>query len=195
MYKPLLSLVIALLLPASPLVIAEVSDTTGSQPPHNTIQALPQATVPTQVERVFNYRRFNDHIATSGIIEPGGIALLKEQGFKTIIDLRTSAEGTVTEQAQAKAQGLAYYNVPIGRALPDAEAIKQFSELLATPALQPVLVHCGSGNRVGQLWALHRKHQGVSAIQAIHEARQMGMRPSREQQLPFQPAATENSLH
>jgi len=39
----------------------------------------------------------------------------------------------------------------------------------------PVLVHCGSGNRVGALFALNKKAQGASNEEAIAAGKTAGM--------------------
>lgn len=137
----------------------------------------------TVSDKAVNYQRQSPTMATSGTLKTGAIAALKHDGFKTIIDLRTPKEGVAQEQAEAVANGLAYYNLPVARAFPDAVLRQQFKQLLEDPANHPVLVHCASANRVGMVWAAYQLDQGVDYQVAVAEGRAIGMKPSKEQQL------------
>ena len=62
----------------------------------------------------------------AGKPSPEALAKLKEQGFKTVIDLRMETEGTAEEKAIVEGQGLRYVSVPMSAAtfkLEDAEAV------------------------------------------------------------------------
>jgi protein tyrosine phosphatase (PTP) superfamily phosphohydrolase (DUF442 family) len=129
---------------------------------------------------IFNYNRTTPHIATSGLLGKGGIGELKGLGFVAILDLRTPPEGTKAEQQEVEAQGLRYFNIPISRSAPSDEQIQSFARLVEDPANYPLLVHCGSANRVGAMWTRYRLHNGISFDLAIEEGRTIGMKPARE---------------
>jgi protein tyrosine/serine phosphatase len=44
----------------------------------------------------------------------------------------------------------------------------------------PLLIHCGSANRVGDMWALYRALKGIPDEIALEEARTIGLQPDRE---------------
>ena len=134
-------------------------------------------------DQIINYQRQSPAIATGGLVSTDAMNTLKKQGFKTIVDLRTPKEGVKKEHALAEANGLAYYNLPVAKAFPDASMRAQFKRLVEDPANHPVLVHCGSANRVGMVWAAYQLDQGASFEAAVAEGRAIGMKPSKEKQL------------
>ncbi len=71
---------------------------------------------------------------------------------------------------------MAYVDVPIeGAAGLSEDRAMQFADALAE-AERPVVVHCGSGNRVGALFALKAYYvEGKSADEALQIGRDAGM--------------------
>jgi len=91
-------------------------------------------------------------VMTAG--QPTGeqIQLAAEDGYKTIIDLRTPAEPRGYDEVEAARQnGLAYVNVPVDPAALDSGVIDRFLAALKK-AQRPVLIHCGADSRAGALW-------------------------------------------
>ena len=129
---------------------------------------------------VRNYLRASPYIATGGMVRPGAFEELAGLGFKTLVNLNTAAEGAEAEGVAAEAAGLAYVSLPVGGAAPSAEQIAALAEVVEDPLNYPVLLHCGSSNRVGAAWALYRAGRGVPAEIAIQEGRTVGLRPNRE---------------
>jgi uncharacterized protein (TIGR01244 family) len=136
--------------------------------------------VPATVEASLmpNYRLIEPGLATAGQPRPEALAKLKAMGFKTVINLRTEAEGAAAERAVVEAQGLRYVSVPITPAsfsLADVEAVER---ALADPTSGPVLLHCASSNRVGAVWAVIQSRKGRSLADAEAAGREAGMQPS-----------------
>ncbi|MEM7584089.1 MAG: sulfur transferase domain-containing protein [Acidobacteriota bacterium] len=91
-------------------------------------------------------------------------------GYKTIVNLRPSTElAEWDEREVVEALGLRYVSIPIASATDlDEEAAKRLSEELDREGGRPMMVHCGSGNRVGGLLALEAFHvDGVDAEAAL----------------------------
>lgn len=132
---------------------------------------------------VSNYNRLRPNIATGGSIDLDRVGAIADHGFRTVVDLRTPEEGTAEEKAAVEAAGMQYVNLPVDKGVPSAEVIAGLNRVLADPSAAPVLIHCGSGNRVGTAWAIYRAKQGVPLEIAIEEGRTTGMRASREQQV------------
>lgn len=130
--------------------------------------------------RIFNYNRTTPSMATAGVINEGGIDLLLEEGFKSVVDLRTPQEGTAEEAAAMKIAGIEYINIPIGKEAPSAADVRKFASIVGDKNRGPLLVHCASANRVGTLWAMYRVSTGVPLQTALEEGRTVGMKPSRE---------------
>lgn len=151
---------------------------------------LAQADDPAQVPfgdkmgaEVMNYNRLRPHLATGGSIDLAGVETLKDKGFRTIIDFRTPEEGTEEERVAVESAGMTYINLPISKGAPTDEQIARLGEILEDADAAPILLHCGSGNRVGAAWAIYRARTGIPLEIAIEEGRTAGMRPSREAQV------------
>lgn len=113
---------------------------------------------------------------SSGQPTEAQLATLAEQGFVAIIDLRGAGENRgFDEAAAAEAAGLDYSPLPI----PNAEAINSENALKLGELLDqfegPVVVHCGSGNRVGALVALLEADRGASTEEALEAGRAAGL--------------------
>lgn len=144
--------------------------------------ALAQTAITDEISTVRNYHKVTDTIATGGMIYDGGLKELKQNGFATIIDLRTPPEGTEIEKQLAESSGLAYFNLPVSGSNISKEQVIEFASSLAS-APKPVLIHCASGNRVGAMWSLYKIAQGKTAEEAFSEGRSIGMRSSVEELL------------
>lgn len=131
-----------------------------------------------QVTNVVNYNRAAPMLATGGKLREGGMGELKYHGFEVIIDIRTPEEGTAAEAADAKRAGIAYHNIPVGKAGANAETVAEFTALMEKYAGKPVLLHCGSGNRVGGLLTLYHISKGVPRDLAIQLGYTAGMKDS-----------------
>lgn len=105
-------------------------------------------------------------------------AQIKERGVKTVIDLRKDEEQRGFDEAKVVSeQGMTYVQIPWGSAdeLTDAK-LDAMREALRT-AERPLLMKCGSSNRVGAGWLAYRVlDEGVPVEQALAEAKEVGMR-------------------
>jgi uncharacterized protein (TIGR01244 family) len=108
--------------------------------------------------------------------------LFAERGVKTVINLRTAEEVErlgFDEQATVESAGMRYVHVPIGREEPSEDTLSQLMELLEEDESRPVLLHCGSSNRVGYVWGLYQgARQGKSVDEAVEEGKAAGLRSS-----------------
>jgi protein tyrosine/serine phosphatase len=105
-----------------------------------------------------------------------GLEKLKEQGVKTIINLRNGKEEMSQEEAAAKALGFNYVSIPLdGLHKPSQTAVNQFLALAKDPASKPLYVHCMEGvDRTGTLCAIYR--QEVDNWTAEHAYKEMCQR-------------------
>ncbi|MDH3403738.1 MAG: sulfur transferase domain-containing protein [Acidobacteriota bacterium] len=95
-------------------------------------------------------------------------------GIRTVINLRTPGESDIG-QADVEARGMTYVAIPIaGDGLTAANAAAFAAALDA--AERPAIVHCGSGNRVGALFALAAYYQdGADPEAAIELGKKAGL--------------------
>lgn len=124
-------------------------------------------------------------IITAGQPSKEALEALRDQGLRTVINLRVPTErGTREEPSWAEDLGLTYVSIPIegaqGINLQNATALDRALET----AERPVLVHCGSSNRVGALLGL-RAHEleGLSPEEALEVGRSAGVTKLEERLL------------
>ncbi|NKB45872.1 MAG: hypothetical protein GKS03_16530 [Alphaproteobacteria bacterium] len=115
-------------------------------------------------------------VLTSGQPSAADLATLKQKGFGTIITLRTPGEDPgFDEAAEARGLGLTYINIPVSMDKLDAETAQILRSAIAQ-STTPTLVHCGSGNRVGALYAIGAYEiDGESVENALAIGRSAGL--------------------
>jgi len=104
----------------------------------------------------------NARIPVAGVLSGGQptqdqIAAAGSAGYKTVINLRPDTEpGFAWEAAAVTAAGMAYVSIPVaGAAALTKENVALLDAALKEAATKgPVLLHCGSGNRIGAMLAL-----------------------------------------
>jgi uncharacterized protein (TIGR01244 family) len=102
----------------------------------------------------------------------------KDQGIRAVLNLRPESEQPgFNERAEVERLGMRYLTLPIADAadLTKAAAI-ELDTLVHDPVNRPIWVHCGSGNRVGALFALRAAWiENISLEAAIELGRQHGL--------------------
>lgn len=104
------------------------------------------------------------------------LAMAKEAGFTTVIDLRDETEDRGMDEAAAVEElGMHYISLPVaGAAGVTFDNAASLDRYLAA-ADGPVFVHCRSGNRVGALFALRAAAAGASDEDAIAAGKAAGL--------------------
>jgi uncharacterized protein (TIGR01244 family) len=94
-------------------------------------------------------------VATGGEPSQAQLEAIAAHGFRTVVSLRTDAEGSEIEAPGVEGLGMRYAAIPVagadGLTRAAAEALDR---ILDDPEAGPVAIFCGSGNRVGALLAL-----------------------------------------
>ena len=127
-----------------------------------------------------NFLRVNEEFCTGGQPKIEHLALLKEQGVKSIINLRVPTEHRASdEEAEAKRLGLRYFNIPVIYATPKDEQVDEFLKITDDPQNRPSFIHCTAAIRVGAFWMIRRvMRDGWPLEKAAEEARKVGLRES-----------------
>jgi uncharacterized protein (TIGR01244 family) len=135
----------------------------------------------SEVAGVYNYSVTGDGFGFGGATEPSAMALLQEQGFATVINLRLdSEEGANVEQgrAAAEAAGLDYVHLPFDSKNPAPGYFDEFLAAVQDEAKQPVYIHCGSATRAAALWMSKRVLADDWSMEAAaEEARAIAGKP------------------
>lgn len=97
------------------------------------------------------------------------------RGLKTVINLRAEGESDIG-RADVEARGMTYVALPIAGTQDLTAANAAALDAALAAAEQPVMVHCGSGNRVGALFALRAHYlDGAAAEEALAFGKEAGL--------------------
>jgi uncharacterized protein (TIGR01244 family) len=129
-------------------------------------------------DEIDHFLRVSETVCTGGQPTAAQLAPLKRDGVRTVIALRDPAEFDVRAEKEAtEALGLRYVNIPVRTADPTDGQVVAFLEVTSDPAVFPVFIHCGSGNRVGAFWMIRRVLvDGWTEEKAEEEARRIGLK-------------------
>lgn len=162
-------LLVASVLFATPIFAADSSPTDRAR-----LEVI-QRTLSTDVPRVLC---LDENFATGG--QPTGEAYVKAaaNGFRSVLSLRTNAEGVdlVFERARVESSKMRYFNIPVNGSSPRAEQADEFLRIARDKTNHPMLVNCSSANRVGAFMMILRVvDQGWSEDKALEEAVKIGL--------------------
>lgn len=124
--------------------------------------------------------RINDDLSVdTGQPTRDDLERLAQEGFKTVVNLRTAGEQNQPLSPEAEGEvirkaGLDYLHIPVASTDPQPEQVDQFREKLAElPG--PVLVHCASGRRSGAFAVIQLASQeGLSGEEALARVQRLG---------------------
>jgi protein tyrosine/serine phosphatase len=126
---------------------------------------------------IANLDQVNEHLYRGAQPNRLGLQYLHKLGIGTIINLRMADDAWSEEEAEAKALGMKYYNVPMNsfRHM-NMENVTNALALIEQSRL-PVFVHCKVGcDRTGTVIACYRiQHDGWDSARALGEAKTYGM--------------------
>jgi len=124
----------------------------------------------------------NARTVTEGVISAGqpSAAQLKaaaHSGVKTIVNLCVPGECGWDEATTVKELGMRYVAIPIcGAQDVTAANAKKLHEVVEDKTSYPMVLHCGSGNRVGALFALKAFHEeGCDLEKSVEQGRLAGL--------------------
>jgi uncharacterized protein (TIGR01244 family) len=123
--------------------------------------------------------RVDENLYSSGQPSLMEFKELFSKGFRRIIDLRPPSEDHgFDEVREAAAQHLEYCNLPIGGEKDLTVAnVRTFDRWLGVSDSPMTLIHCGSGNRVGALFALREAWcRGKGEEEALVAGRAAGLK-------------------
>lgn len=107
------------------------------------------------------------------------LAAAPQRGIKVVVNMRSAQEVRALdfdEAALVRELGMEYVALPVTPATFGPDDADRLSEVLGKTS-GPVLLHCGSSNRVGAVWALYlHRHRGLAVEEAIELGRKAGLR-------------------
>jgi len=134
---------------------------------------------PTEVTSVSpdSIRHVDGNVFSGGQPTQAEFSKLRDNGIKTVINLRLPSETDWDEQTLLSDLGINYINLPIdGAAGISEENARALMSLIDKNDDEPLIVHCGSGNRVGALIAIAESKINQSDIEtSIKEGKRWGL--------------------
>ena len=134
-----------------------------------------------------NERKITDGITVAGQPSAADIEKYREQGIRTIVNLRTTEEvqnasdDVRAEETLVEGAGMNYSWVPVSPQTLDDIAVQRFAQALASIDSQPAVVHCQGGGRAGIMTLLHLAlDHGWSVQQALDEGHKLGIAPAAD---------------
>jgi uncharacterized protein (TIGR01244 family) len=127
---------------------------------------------------VVNLVCVDERFATSGQPTDAAFAKLAASGYRAVLNLRTDSEGIdlAREREMVEKTGMRYINIPVVSKEPKPEDAEAFIKTVKDAANHPMLIHCGSANRVGAFMMIYRVvDQGWSEEKAMEEATRIGL--------------------
>ncbi|WP_026734599.1 beta-lactamase hydrolase domain-containing protein [Fischerella sp. PCC 9605] len=123
-----------------------------------------------------NVKRINDELTVSGQVTPEQLQQVANEGFKSVMNLRSPDEKgfLADEEQQAKALGLHYVNIPVKvDTLTEEQTTEILKEIDELP--KPALIHCGTAMRAGAMSLMNvATRQGMTPEQAFQKAGEIG---------------------
>jgi len=122
-------------------------------------------------------RKINDELAIAGQISPDQLPMILEDGFRSILNVRSPQEEGFLELEEEKAElmGLYYVNFPLSFEHLHEDILLQTFKLI-NELSKPLLVHCDTGIRAALIVLIHiTMQQGATPKQAFRQASQLGL--------------------
>lgn len=132
-------------------------------------------------------KKISDEFSAGGQPTSEDLKQLADQGFKSVVNLRSLDEtgALVDEQQQAEAAGLQYVNVPVKSTEANGElTAKVLAEVEQLPT--PVYFHCGVGGRASAAALIaFATQQKLSREAVLAKAKELGVNPEQPQLKQF----------
>lgn len=131
-----------------------------------------------QLERILNYRRVSEKIATSGQPSEKELVAIAEAGFKVVINLglENREYSLPDEKARVEALGLEYVHIPVEWDKPTSGDLHKFIRVVRHNKQRNLFIHCAANKRVSVFVALYRicelgwsREVALQAVQEIWE--------------------------
>jgi uncharacterized protein (TIGR01244 family) len=125
---------------------------------------------------VENVKKINEQLTVAGQLTPEQLQQAAEEGYKSVLNLRSPDEGGfLSDEGQlAEALGLQYVNIPVKPSeMNDELTGKVLQQIDQLP--KPALIHCASGMRAGVMAFMNvATREGMTPQRVFDLAHQVG---------------------
>jgi protein tyrosine phosphatase (PTP) superfamily phosphohydrolase (DUF442 family) len=112
----------------------------------------------TSAESIYNFRQFDDNLATGGQPDEAELRAIGAAGYQVVINLGLDeAPYAITnERTILESLGLRYEHIPVDFEAPQVERFFAFRDLYRQLAEHKCFIHCAANKRVSAFLALYR---------------------------------------
>jgi uncharacterized protein (TIGR01244 family) len=122
-------------------------------------------------------RKINNELAIAGQITSGQFQQIVDDGYKSVLNLRSSDEKDLLDDEQDKVEflGLFYINLPIkSEEINHQAALQIFNVIAELP--KPILIHCDNSIRSAAIVLLYiATKQGITFEKAFQQTIKLGL--------------------
>ena len=131
---------------------------------------------PTDLD-LLNARRPAAGVVSGGQPTRAQLRAAAEAGYRSVLTTRGPFETPgYDERADVEGLGMAFYALPVETIRDLSRANVEAFAKLVEDAEKPLLIHCGSGNRLGALFALEAAWlRGATPEEAMQRGRECGL--------------------
>ncbi len=122
-------------------------------------------------------RKINNELAIAGQITPDQLQQIADDGYKSVLNLRSFDEKDLLDDEQDKVEflGLFYINLPIkSEEINHQAALQIFNVITELP--KPILIHCDNSIRSAAIVLLYiATKQGITFEKAFQQTIKLGL--------------------
>ena len=114
--------------------------------------------LPKKWSAIYNFRAIGNKLGTSGQPTEAQFKLVRNAGFKTVINLAlpTSNNAIPNEGSVVTSLGMSYVHIPVDFKAPASQDFHAFCQVMEAFDDRPVFVHCAANMRVSAFVFLYR---------------------------------------
>ena len=115
------------------------------------------------IDASYNFRRVDERLTTSGIVNVEQLRELRDQGYGAVINLKPDIEAEIgaDEAAIVQDQGIAYAHIPVDFDAPTHADFEAFAAAMDAHAGEKVHVHCAANYRVTAFYSVYALERGL----------------------------------
>ena len=126
---------------------------------------------------------------------PDGVSWLQNEGYRTVLHIRSPGESDTAAQRIFEKRGLRYISLEVGPRNLTKEIVEEFNKTVNEEANQPLFVFDRDGSLAGALWYLHfRTAGGMSDENARAETARLGFHTDQDDNARTMWIAVQNYL-
>ena len=151
--------------------------------PKNPAAGVAPGAAPALPVDIPQFAPVKDRVATGRRPALEGLDWLRDNGFRTVLNLRKPGEDDATDRKEVEKRGMKYLSLEVSPQTLTRKLVADFSRLANDAGGYPLFVYDRDGALTGGLWYLHfRLSDGIPDEAARVRARTLGLREDRDAQ-------------